>query len=131
MMPAEAGGATRFAIRVDPAFRGLFSLLGAGRMHDYVELGPDGLAVRLGWMFRADIPRTSLGTATHHADMYGGWGAHGWAGRWLVNGSSKGIVEVPVTPPSRASLLGIWPIRLRTLYVSLEDPDTFLAALAD
>ncbi len=122
---------TRFAIRVDPAFRALFALLGAGASHDYVELGPVGLRVRLGWLFRAEIPRSSLGAATHHADMYGGWGAHGWRGRWLVNGSSKGIVEVAVDPVARASLMGFWPLRLRTLWVSLEDPDGFLAALGD
>ena len=31
--------------------------------------------------------------------------------------------------PQRAWLLGVWPISLRTLYVSLEDPEAFLRAL--
>jgi hypothetical protein len=127
-VPADAS-TSRYAIRVDPAFRPLFAIFGAGPHHDYVEVGATVVRVRLGWMFQADIPRSAVGKAEHHADMYGGWGAHGWAGRWLVNGSSKGVVEVDLTVRQRAHLLGVWPISLSVLYVSLVDPDGFLAAL--
>jgi hypothetical protein len=120
---------SRYAIRVDPAFRLLFATLGAGRHHDYVEVGATAVRVRLGWMFQADIARSAIGQVEHHADMFGGWGAHGWRGRWLVNGSSKGVVEVDLTVRQRAHLLGVWPISLSVLYVSLVDPDGFLAAL--
>jgi hypothetical protein len=48
-----------------------------------------------------------------------------------VNGSSKGIVEVGLDPPQRASLLGLWPLRLRTLYVSLVDADGFIEVVGD
>ena len=65
----------------------------------------------------------------HHADMFGGWGAHGWRGRWLVNGSSAGIVQLDLEPRQRAWLLSIWPLTLRVLYVSLDDPHGFLAAI--
>jgi len=119
----------RFAIRVDPAFRGLFAALGAGARHDVVELEGTTVRVRLGWLFKVSIPRVAVTTAQHHADMYGGWGAHGSGGRWLVNGSSAGIVELDLEPRQRAWLLGIWPLTLRVLYVSLEDTDGFLAAI--
>jgi hypothetical protein len=126
----DAGhGTTRFAIRVDPSFRGLFAALGAGSRHDVVELGDQWVQVRLGWLFKVRIPRTTVASVQHHADMFGGWGAHGWRGRWLVNGSSAGIVELDLEPGQRAWLLGVWPLTLRVLYVSLEDPDGFLAAI--
>jgi hypothetical protein len=121
--------AERYSIRVDPLFRGLFSALGAGSRHDFVDVDGAGLNVRLGWLFRATIPRSAVVSGDHHADMFGGWGAHGWRGRWLVNGSSKGIVQVDVEPRQRAWLLGVWPIRLRSLYVSLADPNGFLEAV--
>ena len=121
--------AERFSIRVDPLFRGLFSALGASSHRDFVEVGSEALNIRLGWLFRATIPRAAVASGRHHADMFGGWGAHGWRGRWLVNGSSKGIVELDLQPRQRAWLLGVWPIRLRSLYVSLNDPNGFLAAV--
>ena len=51
---------------------------------------------------------------------------HGWAGRWAVNGARAGAVRVDIDPPSRASVCG-FPLRLRTLRLSLVDPDGFLA----
>jgi hypothetical protein len=129
MSSSANGGAFRYAIRVDPMFRGLFALLGASAQHDYVDVGAGHIEVHLGWLFRTSIPRSAITAAKHHADMFGGWGAHGWRGRWLVNGSSKGVVEINLTPRQPARLLGIWPLSLQTLYVSLVEPDAFLAAL--
>ena len=57
------------------------------------------------------------------------WGAHGWRGRWLVNGSSKGIVELTIDPRVRAYVMGV-PVKLRTLWVSVTDPDALIAAAA-
>ena len=119
----------RFAIRVDPLFRGLFAILGASPARDFVAVDALRVQVRLGWLFRADIARRALSGASLHRDVFGSWGAHGWRGRWLVNGSSRGIVEIDLDPAQRAYLLGVWPITLRVLFVSLEDPDGLLAAL--
>jgi hypothetical protein len=128
-MAAVGDTGQRFAIRVDPLFRWLFAVMGAGARHDLVDVGPQYVQVRLGWLFRTTIDRSAIAGVEHHANMYGGWGAHGWRGRWLVNGSSKGIVQIDLEPRQRAWLLGFWPLRLRVLYVSLIDPDGFLAAL--
>ncbi|MFM8943879.1 MAG: hypothetical protein ACKOI0_01230, partial [Actinomycetota bacterium] len=56
-------------------------------------------------------------------------GVHGWFGRWLVNGAGDGLVRLDLRPTARATA-GPFPVGLRTLWVSLEDPDGFLAALA-
>ena len=100
-----------------------------GGRHGAAVLDDEQLTVRYGIGFSARIPRSSLGPPTRHEGRVGGWGAHGWRGRWLVNGSSHGIVVLPVDPPQRAHVLG-WPISLRELAMSLDDPDGFLAALA-
>lgn len=57
-----------------------------------------------------------------------GWGAHGWRGRWLVNGSSKGIVVLEIDPVARGRVLG-FPVRVRDLALSLEDPEGLCEAL--
>jgi hypothetical protein len=60
--------------------------------------------------------------------MVGGIGVHGWAGRWLVNGSTKGVVAIDIDPPARGYVMG-FPVRLRQLAVGLADPEGFLAAI--
>ena len=97
----------------------------------YVELTDDSIEVRMGWAFSARIPRRLVARAGPGKPPTIPFtaGAHGWRGRWLVNGSSDGIVEIELAQPGRASTLG-FPIRLKTLSVSLEDPQGFLAAVA-
>ena len=55
-------------------------------------------------------------------------GVHGWAGRWLVNGSGKGLVSLELKPEQRARVLGV-PVRLRELIVSVEDPAALIRSL--
>jgi hypothetical protein len=40
----------------------------------------------------------------------------------------SGIVTLEIQPPARAWVIG-FPVRLRKLHISLEDPDGFLAAV--
>lgn len=120
----------RFPIRYTGLNARLFPLLGLPRRSAYVELGPDAVRVRLGWGFSAQIPRHRIGGAGRGPDRHGiTAGAHGWRGHWLVNGSNQGIAVLVVDPPVRAWTM-CFPIRLRRLEVSLEDPDGFLGALA-
>jgi hypothetical protein len=120
----------RFPIRYDGINTRIFPLLGLPRSRSYVELDADRVGVCLGWGFSARIPRRTITGASRAPDIKGiTAGAHGWAGRWLVNGSRHGIVRLDLDPPARAWTLAI-PIRLRHLAVSLEDPDGFLGALA-
>ena len=58
---------------------------------------------------------------------------HARRGRWLVNGSAEGLVEIAIRPPCLAfwsidTLFGLGPSRVDSLIVSLEDPDGFIAA---
>ena len=56
-------------------------------------------------------------------------GAHGWRGRWLVNGASSPIVAIRLRSPTRAWVAG-YPVRLREVLVSVADPDALIAALS-
>jgi hypothetical protein len=110
------------------ALRRLLSVVGMGPGLSGLELDDTELRVRMGWAFRAHIPRSSITGARVVSGPVGGIGVHGWRGRWLVNGSMAGIVGIDVDPAPRAVAVGI-PVRLHYLAISLEDPDAFLAAL--
>jgi hypothetical protein len=120
----------RFPIRFSPWFRVLFRFLLINPARSFVELGEDAIPVRLGWAFHARIPRRLVARAGPGRSpiIRLTAGAHGWAGRWLVNGSPDGIVLIDLAEPVRAFVAG-FPVRLRQLAVSLEDPDGFLVAL--
>lgn len=118
----------RFAISYGRAFEPLATLTGTGSRYSGVELDEEALRVRMGWAFRADVPRASITSAARGEDVRMTRGVHGWRGDWLVNGDGNGIVGLRIEPPARAAIGGV-PIRLERLRVSLEDPDGFLAAI--
>jgi hypothetical protein len=111
--------------RFNQVFMGV---LGLGPRRARLDVGPAAFTVHLGWGFRAVVERSSVRGAKRLEGRVYGWGAHGWRGRWLVNGSSKGIVVIAIDPPARARVIG-WPVRLRELAVSVELPDELIAVL--
>jgi len=122
--------AVRFPIRFSRGNSVLFRSLLIPPSAAYVDLDDDTVHVRLSWAFSARIPRRLVASAGpgKRPTIPLTAGAHGWNGRWLVNGAPDGIVAVELTEAVRAFVAG-FPIRLRLLAVSLEDPDGFLAAL--
>jgi hypothetical protein len=121
-------GVRTFDISYDPALLPLFTVLGLGPRFSGATVTPDELQVRLGWAFRATVPRTAVRGAAPDAGRAGGRGAHGWRGRWLVNGSSSGLVRVTIDPPASARVAGV-QVRLHELRLSLEAPGFFVATL--
>ena len=120
----------RFPIRFN-SFNGiLFRGLLISPASSSVELDDDSLRVRLAWAFSARIPRRLVAKAGpgRRPTIPLTAGAHGWGGRWLVNGSADGIVTMELSERVRAFVSG-FPIRLKELSVSLEDPEGFLSAL--
>ena len=49
-------------------------------------------------------------------------GAHGWNGRWLVNGAHRPIAVIKLAEKSRARVVG-FPVKLTELLVSVDDRD--------
>jgi hypothetical protein len=96
-----------------------------------VEIGPAEVRVRMG-SFRLGIPRDSVRSVRRSGARIGGaTGVHGGRGRWLVNGSPDGLVELALDPPSELAP-GIDTLfrreKVDLLIVSLVDPDGFIAA---
>ncbi len=118
----------RFAIRFDPAYRALSRAVLLPPSDAFVEVDVDEVRVRMAWAFRARFPRSAVASATAHRRRPLSRGVHGWRGRWLVNGSGDRIVELALRPEQRARVVG-FPVRLRTLLVSVEDPEGLAAAL--
>jgi len=120
----------RFPIRFSSANGILFRGLLIPPSSAYVELDDDTIHVRMGWAFTGRIPRRLVARAGpgKPPTIPLTAGAHGWRGRWLVNGAPDGIVRLELSEPTRAFVSG-FPIRLKELSVSLEDPEGFLSAV--
>ncbi|WP_396929838.1 hypothetical protein [Mycolicibacterium sp.] len=114
-------------VSFDRWYRPLATPLGLGPGRCDVSVAAGTLHVSMGWGFSADIPLASITDAKPAKGPFLGWGVHGWRGRWLVNGSSKGVVELTIDPPVQAKVVGV-PTTLRTLLVSVTDPDALIAA---
>lgn len=110
-------------------FRPLFSVLGAGPRFSRVTVDGECLRVRMGWMFRAEVPLSSVTEVKLHTGFVGGIGVHGGRGWWLVNGGIKGIVDITIDPPAQARVLGV-RARLRQLQVGVQAPEQLLGVLS-
>jgi hypothetical protein len=123
----------RFAISYDAA--SLATVVGAGPRSSGVEVDPDEIRVRMGPDFKLDIPRDrvrSVNRSLDRAAAGGEVGVHGGWGRWLVNGSSDGLVELAIQPPcySQRGLSTLFrKVKVSSLTLSLVDPGGFIAAL--
>ncbi len=118
----------RFEFRYDRWCGWLLGLLGMGRRWSSVTVDDEFVRVAMGWAFRASIRRSSIvGVGRSDARVLG-WGVHGWRGRWLVNGSSGGLVDISIEPPAPSRVVG-FPGRLRLLRLSLAEPERFVGLL--
>jgi hypothetical protein len=125
---AMTAATARFPISFDRAYGALSTALFMPPSASYVEIDGDEVAVRMGWGFRARFARSAVRSISPCRSAPLSRGVHGWRGRWLVNGSGRGIVTIDLSPPQRGYVVG-FPVRLRQLMVSMEDPDGLAAAL--
>jgi hypothetical protein len=122
----------KFALSFNMFTRIVMTPLLSGPRHCRVVLTTDRLDVRMGlgaWAFSASVPRAAITGVQRVGGPVLGWGAHGWRGQWLVNGSSQGMVRMTIDPAGRGRCL-VMPIKVKQLTLSLEDPDQFVAALS-
>jgi hypothetical protein len=121
---------TRFPIKFDASYALLSKALFISPADSYVEIVHNEVLVRMGWAFRTTFDRTRItGSSPLDKRIPLTRGIHGWAGRWLVNGAGDGIVAIDLEPRQRAYVMG-FPVGLRQLQVTVDDPFALVAALA-
>jgi len=86
--------------------------------------------VRMSWGFAAQFPKSAVKGVSRLARKPISRGVHGFAGRWLVNGSGNGIVIIDLDPPQRGYVMG-FPVKLRQLMVSMEEAEQFMVVLSN
>ena len=118
----------RFSIGFDRAYRLLSSALFIRPSESLVEIAGERVSVRMAWAFRAQFPKASVASAAKVEITTLSRGVHGFAGQWLVNGSGKGIVALDFEPVQRGFVVG-FPVKLRRLLVSVDEPDSLVSAL--
>jgi len=116
-------------LRYERWFLPLSVPLGLGPERSEVRVDAGTLHVKMGWAFEAHIPLASITSAEATNARVLARGVHYGGGRWLVNGSGKGLVALTIEPPARANLQ-ILSVPLRSLWVSVTDPDALIAACA-
>ena len=121
-------GVTRIAILFDRWYAPMSMLLGLSPTSAYVEIAGPMVGIRMGWAFRARFPRSAVAAVAPLDIRPLSRGVHGFAGRWLVNGSGRGILQIRIEPAQRAYVMGV-PVRLRELLVSIADRAALTAAL--
>jgi hypothetical protein len=119
----------KYEFRYDKPSRVLLTVLGLGRRFSSIDVDDTTLRVRMGWGFRATIPRATITSAMPNAATPISRGAHGWRGRWLVNGAGRGLVTFTIDPPARGRCVGV-PIHIHELTVSASAPTELIGALA-
>jgi hypothetical protein len=118
----------RFPIRFDGWYAVLSSAVLLPPSDSWLEMDEQAVRVRMAWAFRCSFPRAAVASATVLNSTPLSRGVHGFAGRWLVNGSGRGIVTIELAPVQRGYVMG-FPVRLRQLMVSVAEPDELIAAL--
>jgi hypothetical protein len=110
------------------AFAPLLRVMGLWKSNSFLEVDEIEVRSKMGWAFRATFPRSSVQSVQAYVGVPGGIGVHGFRGRWLVNGAASGIVSIELEPIAMARVMG-FPVKLRRLSVSLDDPERFMGEL--
>lgn len=128
MIAAVSRNVARFPISFDRWYGVFSSLLCLPPSTAYVELDGAHVEVRMGWAFRSRFPRSAVVSTSTFDSRPFSRGVHGFGGRWLVNGSGRGILSIHLSPVQRAYLMGV-PVRLQELLVSVTERPGLAAAL--
>jgi hypothetical protein len=121
-----------FAMRYDRWYRPLATVLGMGPKRTMIRLAGNTLHVKHGWAFQLDVPLNNITSARRISRRPFSWGVHSGGDVWMVNASRDGIVEIKLARPATSKSVKLqsnsWG-EVRSLYLSLEDPDGFVAEI--
>jgi hypothetical protein len=107
----------------------LLWLFGGTDERSYVEIDGDSVHVRFGFLFDERVPLTNIVEAERqHWPLLSGIG-------WRTNlidsvalvGSYSNVVRLEIAP--RKWMKVLFPVRVKYLYVSVDDPDAFVSEI--
>jgi hypothetical protein len=124
----SGGDAKRFPIRFDKWYGVLSSMLFLSPASSYVEVDSHQVCVHMSWAFRSCFPRGAVVSVVESYNCPLSRGVHGFAGRWLINGSGQGMLTLDLRPNQRGYVMG-FPVRLQQLMVSVTEPEALAAVL--
>jgi len=111
----------RIPIRYSAPWRWLLTVLLLPPRVSYLRIDGDTVKVRLGWAFRTKFRRDDVTDVANHRPVVS-VGAHGWKGRWIVNGANRTIAMIRLGQPARGRVVG-FPVIVREIWVSVDNRD--------
>ena len=117
----------RIPIRYGTPWRWVLPILLLPARFAYLRIDGDTVKVRMGWAFRTKFPRARVTDVAKHRPVVS-IGAHGWKGRWLVNGAHRPIAMIRLAQPARGRVVG-FPVTVREIWVSVADRDVLREVL--
>jgi hypothetical protein len=118
----------RYPISFNSSSKVILGLLGAGQSQSHVDVLPDKIEAKMGWMGKLTIDRDDIVAVetVERVPWWLGFGMHSIPGTLAMNGSWGGGVKVSTRTanPARGKMLG-FTIRPHTIYFTLERPDEF------
>jgi hypothetical protein len=96
---------------LDAGYAILSSALFLPPLSAYVEVGKEDVRVQMGWPFRSHFPKSAVASTEKTNKQPLSRGAHGFGGRWLVNGSGREFLTINMTPAQQGYVIG-FPVRL-------------------
>ncbi len=117
-----------FSLRYGTFSKVMLKLVASGPERSGIAVDDADVAFAMGRSFSGRAPRASVTSVQAVSGTVLSRGVHGWRGDWLVNGAGDGLVELSFAPPMKARVLA-FPVRVRRLRVSVDDPEALVAAL--
>lgn len=122
-------GIMRTEIYRSTLLKPLLAAFGGTAERSYVDFEPNSLHVQFGWLFNERIPYNLIRTAERAKWPW--FGGLGWRTNLIdtiaLVGSYENVVRLRLSEPQRMRLLT--RMACDTLYISVENPDAFLAEL--
>ena len=119
----NAQSARRFAILFDRWYAILSRCIFISPSASWLEVEGNTVTIEMGWAFHCTIAREAICRVKQENLKPLSRGVHGFAGQWLINGSAHNILAITLSPPQQGYVCG-FPVRLKKLWLSLEEPDT-------
>jgi hypothetical protein len=117
----------RIPIRYGRAWRWLLLILLLPRRVSYIRIDGNVVKLRMGWAFRTTFARQDVTDVANRRPVVS-IGAHGWKGRWIVNGAHRPIAMIRLAQPVRGRVIG-FPVIVREIWVSVDNRDVLREVL--